>query len=92
MKTFTVDGQNVVPDVHDVLERMRDFSARIRSGEFKVRFCSHPQLLDDSETRHNAASLEYFRKRRIEQLNAVVCYSLELRALHRVPQGKRSKM
>jgi glucose-6-phosphate isomerase len=29
-----VDGRNVVPDVHAVLERMADFSARVRSGEW----------------------------------------------------------
>lgn len=30
-----VDGQDVVPEVHEVLERMADFSQRIRSGEWK---------------------------------------------------------
>ena len=29
-----VDGRNVVPDVHAVLERMAAFSARVRSGEW----------------------------------------------------------
>jgi glucose-6-phosphate isomerase len=29
---ITVDGRNVVPDVHAVLDRMSDFSERIRSG------------------------------------------------------------
>jgi glucose-6-phosphate isomerase len=33
--TLVVDGQDVVADVHAVLARMRDFAARIRSGEFK---------------------------------------------------------
>src|SRR6266702_4440212 len=30
-----VDGKNVVPEVHAVLERMADFSNRVRSGEWK---------------------------------------------------------
>ena len=30
-----VDGQNVVPQVHAVLDKMTDFSNRIRSGEWK---------------------------------------------------------
>jgi len=30
-----VDGQNVVPQVHDVLRRMADFSTRVRSGAWK---------------------------------------------------------
>jgi len=30
-----VDGENVVPNVHAVLDRMADFSNRIRSGEWK---------------------------------------------------------
>jgi glucose-6-phosphate isomerase len=33
--TLEVDGQNVVADVHAVLNRMRDLSVRVRSGEFK---------------------------------------------------------
>ena len=33
--TVTVDGQNVVPQVHDVLRRMADFATRVRSGEWK---------------------------------------------------------
>ncbi|HUN30887.1 MAG TPA: glucose-6-phosphate isomerase [Trebonia sp.] len=33
--SLTVDGQDVVADVHAVLSRMRDFSGRVRSGEFK---------------------------------------------------------
>ncbi|MGH3207023.1 MAG: glucose-6-phosphate isomerase, partial [Trebonia sp.] len=32
---LVVDGQDVVADVHAVLARMRDFSNRVRSGEFK---------------------------------------------------------
>lgn len=34
-ETILVDGQNVVPDVHGVLERMAGFSNRVRSGEWK---------------------------------------------------------
>ncbi len=30
-----VDGKNVVPEVHAVLDRMADFSGRVRSGEWK---------------------------------------------------------
>ena len=30
-----VDGRDVVPDVHDVLERMAAFAARVRSGEWR---------------------------------------------------------
>jgi glucose-6-phosphate isomerase len=33
--TLTVDGQDVIGDVHAVLARMRDFSTRVRSGSFK---------------------------------------------------------
>ena len=33
--TLEVDGQDVVAEVHQVLARMRDFSGRVRSGEFK---------------------------------------------------------
>jgi glucose-6-phosphate isomerase len=33
--SLTVDGQDVVADVHAVLGRMREFSDRVRSGEFK---------------------------------------------------------
>jgi glucose-6-phosphate isomerase len=33
--SITVDGENVVPQVHAVLGRMTDFSNRIRSGEWK---------------------------------------------------------
>src|SRR6185437_675683 len=29
------DGQNVVPEVHAVLDRMADFSNRVRTGEWK---------------------------------------------------------
>jgi glucose-6-phosphate isomerase len=31
---LTVDGQNVVADVHEVLDRMGDFTDRLRSGEW----------------------------------------------------------
>src|SRR4029077_597148 len=31
------DGRNVVPDVHAVLDRMADFSERVRSGAWKGR-------------------------------------------------------
>ena len=30
-----VDGQNVIPQVHEVLDRMTDFSNRVRSGQWK---------------------------------------------------------
>src|ERR1041385_2693918 len=33
--TILVDGKNVVPEVHAVLDRMADFSNRLRSGEWK---------------------------------------------------------
>ncbi len=33
--TYLSDGQNVVPEVHDVLDRMAAFSSRVRSGEWK---------------------------------------------------------
>ncbi|CAM9795745.1 unnamed protein product [Ectocarpus sp. 4 AP-2014] len=33
--TMNVDGKNVVPDVHSVLDKIEDFSARVRSGVFK---------------------------------------------------------
>jgi len=33
--SIVVDGQNVVPEVHEVLDRMADFSDRVRSGEWK---------------------------------------------------------
>jgi glucose-6-phosphate isomerase len=33
--TIVHDGRNVVPDVHAVLERMADFSVRVRSGTWK---------------------------------------------------------
>jgi len=32
---ITVDGKNVVPEVHEVLDRMAAFSNRVRSGEWK---------------------------------------------------------
>jgi glucose-6-phosphate isomerase len=33
--SILVDGKNVVPEVHAVLDRMADFSMRVRSGEWK---------------------------------------------------------
>src|SRR5579859_5996179 len=33
--SILVDGKNVVPDVHAVLDKMADFSDRIRSGSWK---------------------------------------------------------
>src|SRR6202021_4256252 len=33
--TIVVDGENVVPKVHAVLDRMANFSNRVRSGEWK---------------------------------------------------------
>ena len=33
--SILLDGKNVVPDVHAVLDKMADFSNRIRSGEWK---------------------------------------------------------
>src|SRR5262245_12586129 len=33
--TIEVDGENVVPQVHAVLDKMAEFSRRIRSGEWK---------------------------------------------------------
>src|SRR6201985_923290 len=33
--TILVDGTNVVPPVHAVLEKMADFSTRVRSGSWK---------------------------------------------------------
>jgi glucose-6-phosphate isomerase len=32
--TLVVDGQDVVREVHEVLDRMRDFAGRVRSGEW----------------------------------------------------------
>src|ERR1035437_3482335 len=34
-ESIAVDGENVVPKVHAVLDRMADFSNRVRSGEWK---------------------------------------------------------
>jgi len=34
-QTILVDGNNVVPEVHAVLDRMADFCNRVRSGEWK---------------------------------------------------------
>jgi glucose-6-phosphate isomerase len=33
--SIVVDGKNVVPDVHEVLDRMAEFSERVRRGEWK---------------------------------------------------------
>jgi glucose-6-phosphate isomerase len=33
--SIVLDGKNVVPEVHSVLDRMADFSNRLRSGEWK---------------------------------------------------------
>jgi glucose-6-phosphate isomerase len=33
--SIVADGENVVPQVHDVLEKMADFSSRVRSGAWK---------------------------------------------------------
>jgi glucose-6-phosphate isomerase len=33
--TIMVDGKNVVPEVHEVLDRMADFANRVRSGEWR---------------------------------------------------------
>src|SRR6516164_7291738 len=33
--SITVDGENVVPEVHAVLDKMADFSNRVRTGEWK---------------------------------------------------------
>jgi glucose-6-phosphate isomerase len=33
--SILVDGKNVVPEVHSVLDKMADFSSRVRSGEWK---------------------------------------------------------
>jgi glucose-6-phosphate isomerase len=34
-ETILVDGKNVVPEVHTVLDKMAEFSNRVRSGEWK---------------------------------------------------------
>jgi glucose-6-phosphate isomerase len=34
-ETIVVDGKNVVPEVHAVLDKMADFSERVRKGEWK---------------------------------------------------------
>ena len=34
MRSSSVDGENVVPEVHAVLDQMADFSDRVRSGEW----------------------------------------------------------
>ncbi len=42
--SYVVDGQNVVPDVHRVLDKIRAFSDRVRSGEH--RGCTGKALTD----------------------------------------------
>jgi glucose-6-phosphate isomerase len=37
--SIIVDGENVVPYVHSVLDKMADFSNRVRSGEWKGHTC-----------------------------------------------------
>ena len=39
--SILVDGHNVVPDVHEVLERMAEFSNRVRSGAWKGHTGEH---------------------------------------------------
>ena len=34
-ESIQVDGQDVVPEVHEVLDKMADFAKRVRSGEWK---------------------------------------------------------
>ena len=34
-RSIVVDGENVVPQVHAVLEKMADFSTKVRKGEWK---------------------------------------------------------
>ncbi|CAN0520454.1 unnamed protein product, partial [Laminaria digitata] len=34
-QNMNVDGKNVMPDVHAVLDKIDDFSTRVRSGAFK---------------------------------------------------------
>ena len=43
-QSILVDGKNVVPDVHAVLDRMAAFADRVRSGEWKGPYRqAHPQ-------------------------------------------------
>lgn len=35
VQSMSVDGKNVVPDVHAVLDKIEDFSTRVRTGAFK---------------------------------------------------------
>jgi glucose-6-phosphate isomerase len=39
--SIVVDGKNVVPEVHSVLDRMADFSRRLRNGEWKGHTGKH---------------------------------------------------
>lgn len=34
VQVIVVDGKNVVPDVHAVLDKIEDFSIRLRTGAF----------------------------------------------------------
>ena len=34
-KSLVIDGRDVVPEVHSVLDKMTDFSERVRSGAWK---------------------------------------------------------
>lgn len=36
-QSYIVDGKNVVPDVYAVLDAIKEFSDKVRSGEWKVR-------------------------------------------------------
>jgi glucose-6-phosphate isomerase len=39
--SIVVDGRNVVPDVHAVLDKMADFTSRLRSGDWKGHTGKH---------------------------------------------------
>ena len=41
--SIIVDGHNVVPDVHDILEKMGQFSNRVRSGAWRPYRQAHSQ-------------------------------------------------
>ena len=36
-EVINVDGKNVVPDVYEVRQHIKEFSESVRSGAFKVR-------------------------------------------------------
>ena len=44
-EVISVDGQNVVPEVHAVLGKMADFSRRVRDGVWK----GHSDAGDDDQ-------------------------------------------